>query len=521
MPENSKSEKSLSEISHLFLSSVRERQTRGAPRPQRRAPELQPDITPTTLEAEADLTPEEIARVVEHPHPSAGESGNIAAILGSHLGARQIELALEYAAQIAQTAQRVGLIEIQAGALRVWTFEATADAGTNEAEATVQPLDGRRMTEVLHELAHDVEKWLVLVPSLRETESRSLLRKIPNWVLLMSCQEDGVVSAYRTLKGLRDIVGRNGSSTVLPRLSLGILDAHSGVEATRAYARLSGVTEQFLDWSIESQRTVATGAKALRHLILSCQGSHDKAQLAAAPQWQVLRDFIDHLKTEAGPVSRLAETRTALVSDSGENGDTTTFAAPQTSGDSRLAADTLKRRMRRGQLVPAHPMFSEPVTRSDAAARLVHEGTNDDANSDIVELPTKDISPGAIVQSVLRHKAELVECPIHPPMHSAASIAVSRDRRLVLVAVARQGLHDLHLIGQAYRWLIENRSLVGMALPQFAIDSHQHPQLLLLVDHADASADLLQPIVRSENVSVQSYRRLHWNGRTGLLLEAA
>ena len=40
-----------------------------------------------------------------------------------------------------------------------------------------------------------------------------------------------------------------------------------------------------------------------------------------------------------------------------------------------------------------------------------------------------------------------------------ARLAVSRDRSLVLLAVANQGLHELQFIGQAYRWLKENREL--------------------------------------------------------------
>ena len=40
-------------------------------------------------------------------------------------------------------------------------------------------------------------------------------------------------------------------------------------------------------------------------------------------------------------------------------------------------------------------------------------------------------------------------------------------------------------------------------------------------DGHDLSADLLQPVLQSDHVTVQSYRKLRWGGRTGLLLEAA
>jgi len=87
--------------------------------------------------------------------------------------------------------------------------------------------------------------------------------------------------------------------------------------------------------------------------------------------------------------------------------------------------------------------------------------------------------------------------------------------------VAREGLGELRAIGQAYRWLSENRSLLGMALPQFAIDTRQSPRLRLLVDQSDVSAAALQPVLQSDHVTVHSYRKIRWGGRTGLLLDAA
>jgi hypothetical protein len=100
-------------------------------------------------------------------------------------------------------------------------------------------------------------------------------------------------------------------------------------------------------------------------------------------------------------------------------------------------------------------------------------------------------------------------------------LSVNRDRRLVLLAVARKGLTELRSIALAYRWVVENRPLLSMAMPQFAIDAHAMPSLKLLVDRADSGADLLLPMNENTNVSVQTYRKLRWAGKTGLLLEAA
>ena len=47
------------------------------------------------------------------------------------------------------------------------------------------------------------------------------------------------------------------------------------------------------------------------------------------------------------------------------------------------------------------------------------------------------------------------------------------------------------------------------------------PQLSLLVDRADAGAATLEPMLQSGNVTIETYRKLKWGGKTGLLLEAA
>jgi hypothetical protein len=106
-------------------------------------------------------------------------------------------------------------------------------------------------------------------------------------------------------------------------------------------------------------------------------------------------------------------------------------------------------------------------------------------------------------------------------MLNDASLAVNREKRLVLFAVAREGLSDLRAIGEAWRWMNENRVLISMAMPQLSIDPHQMPHLRLLVDRADLSASTLQPLLQTGHVTVQTYRKLRWGAKTGLLLEAA
>ena len=60
-----------------------------------------------------------------------------------------------------------------------------------------------------------------------------------------------------------------------------------------------------------------------------------------------------------------------------------------------------------------------------------------------------------------------------------------------------------------------------LALAVLACGHDDGDGTMRLVDHADLSADLLQPLLQSAQVKVQSYRKLKWGGKTGLLLDAA
>jgi hypothetical protein len=161
---------------------------------------------------------------------------------------------------------------------------------------------------------------------------------------------------------------------------------------------------------------------------------------------------------------------------------------------------------------PSMPWTDQPSTPAGSSTR----------ETEVIELPSSDAPPEAILAAVLHQPdSGLAACPLRPPMCPEARLAVARDRTLVLMAVARQGLGDLRAIGQAYQWLVENRVLIGMAIPQFALDPNLAPKLRLLVDQADVSAAALQPLMRTSHITLQAYRRLRWGGKSGLLLEAA
>src|SRR5690242_7980848 len=95
--------RSLSEISHLFLSSVREKQTNGTPRPQRIPPRKSDEAPdPTNLnmperknDLSIDLTPEEFAQVFGESAGAGQQTRRrqieVTAVLAAHLNGRQFE----------------------------------------------------------------------------------------------------------------------------------------------------------------------------------------------------------------------------------------------------------------------------------------------------------------------------------------------------------------------------------------------------------------------------------------------
>jgi hypothetical protein len=146
------------------------------------------------------------------------------------------------------------------------------------------------------------------------------------------------------------------------------------------------------------------------------------------------------------------------------------------------------------------------------------ESAEERNEAEVLDLAAGD--DASILKAVIEQQGQWVNCPIKPPMGTAA-VAVDRGGNLTLVAVAGEGLGELQTISRAYGWLIQNRALVSMALPQMKFDSSATPKLAVFVDQAGASADQLGAIVQSGTVTIHTYRRLRWGEKTGLLLEAA
>jgi hypothetical protein len=482
----------LSEISHLFLSELRARQPGGS-RPLRIGP-------PKSIDLSVDMTPEEFNASLEAlppageaepaPATSISHSGHISAsvVLWSHLIDHSGQSVRQYARHLAAEAKSVGLVEADGAEFTLTCFESNGDAPGAEilpaaSPACIDGLDARKLSETLTELAVDVDRWLISLPHAHTPEAREMLRTAPHWVLLSTADHDGVIATYRALKGLAEL-GRH-------RISLVVLDARDDAHADAIFRKLDAVSRQFLHCGLETGSPVRPAPNVTEHTVLKCraQGKASAAEgkasaaegkasaqageqfgPAPAEHWQIIRQFL------------------------------TSAVAPK----------------------PQQPI-QESQTMKLNTPQTPRLSVVDDSIPEIIELGA-DANERAILDAVVRQggaDGRWVLCPIHPPMCPEALLAVGRDQRLMLLAVAGRGLGQLLSIGQALRWMTENTELIRMALPQLAIDAAATPCVRVLVDHNDLAADVLQPLLQSGTVTVQAYRRVKWGGKTGLLVEAA
>jgi hypothetical protein len=396
----------------------------------------------------------------------------------------------------------VGMIVVDSAELQLTTFDLSA---SNTTQAAPGSFDARTMRDAINELNCDLDCWVLAIANPRLAESRSLLRDAKHWVLLSTCDHDGVVGAYRTLKGIADLGAR--------RLSVAAVDAAQPAQAQQVFQKLSGVCKQFLGWSAEPDSAVVEAKQVGECRVMACRMDPGKALPAGESHWQVIAELLSQaasstpaeepvnpidppasIKPAEAPMAASAQSPTSSPVAQAPTASPTTVEAPRPA-------------------IQAAPIpATSPVEVPAQVAALLPE---------VIDL-SSDGGQDSILDAVIKHSLnELIECPIRPPGCPEARLAISRDRRITLLAVAGQGLRELRSIGQGYRWLVENRALLAMALPQFALDAHQHPHLRLLVDQGDINAEVLQPIFQVNTVSIQTYRRVRWGGRTGLLLDAA
>jgi hypothetical protein len=449
--------------------------------------------------ASIDITPREFAAELQGSAKDRGEGGDdgarpeISVVVGHHLGAPAAGRVREYVRHIARqtgtAGGRVGLIELGDDGLRLTCFDAAQPGEAESEPAEVEPVDGGRISEVLEELSWDVRRWLLFLPAgARSQQARELLAELPKWTVLVTADDEGTISAYRALKGLAAI-GK-------PALSLAVLDG-DGAQAEIIHRKLAGASKQFLDRPIELEGLVGgvngAGGEVAEHVVLWCRataGTHDHWTAVAA---LAAKSFAPAAEEDAG---------------AGQNQPAGEPIFEAGAADAHPAAETIP------MSIPM-PVPAAADTEAQKKERNCPPGV-----SDVIDLPA-GAGGAEILAAALSGETQWVVSPVKPPMCGGAIVAVDREGRLSLLAALTGGLAELPGISRALSWLTENRLLVRMAVPQMNIDAMAAPKLTLFVEAGDAAGGELGAILAGGNVTVRTYQRLRWGGKTGLLLRAA
>jgi hypothetical protein len=539
MREEEPKKPSLSDIGHLFLSSIRDRQTGGAPRPLRRGPGAPPpssmDLTQLEFEEalkEADRREREAVLSSCPGVLPTTATPIVKLLLASHLGLTATRRAAEYAAHLARVRyeqglaangaggfgssnSRVGLIEIDAALLRVTVFERQSDAVKVPQLPETRSWTAHEVSDALEELSWDVGRWLVAVGHPRGTEVRGLLSAARHWTLLAGCGDEAVVSAYRALKGALEQPRRDDSTGVAGKgegpnsVSLALIASPDAAEADRVYEKLSGVCRQFLGIGLEKEPAIGPdNGDVAAHIVINAQSPLPGGTQAPANWEAVVADFVRELTGESVPQRHDAATLMDKLAE-----PLAAKTAPISPVITPAAAPAVA------------PVNQELNLGPEFGPKLGAEpNATEDLASTVIDLPAGIRAPSDVVYAVMAGSGDLTACPLRAPMCPEAGIAVNSEHRLVLVAVAGEDLIGMRAIAAALAWMNENRTLIAMALPQFAIDALRPAILRLLMDHATQSggrAEALAAMLQSECVSIRTYRRLKWGGKSGLLLQAA
>lgn len=467
MTEQPRRDPTLSDIGHLFLSSLRDR---AGGRPERTPP------------------PGEAPR-----RAGSGAAPPLTALIGAHLGARQRAVARRYASQIEGGPDRVGLIEIDHAELALSCLERGGAAfapGAYNEDGAGDVMDARQIRDAISELSHDVQRWVVLPLDPRAPEARGVLRAARHWTLLVACDPDGVVAAYRALKGLRDLCVE-GERTI----SLAVVDAAGAAEAEQAQRKLAEVCRQFLSLRVRCEAMTGSGDELQEHPALVVRLTHDKAGPATDAHW---REVTDLAARSAPPPPSASDVRSAVIEP----------ASPATEAQQCEPAP---------EVAPA----TAPMRRARAASSDAPDAVPPGRFGEVIDLPDGTTDPASLTAAVASSEQSLIACPLPLPALRGTVVAVDRSGLLQLIAAVDGTSPSLAEAGRAYEWLLENRALVAMALPQLRIDALRLPALNLLIEHGRHAAAGLAPLLRQAHVQVRTYRALRWGERHGLLLEAA
>ncbi len=540
----------LNDISHLFLSNVRRQAGGDAPPPRRQPPKNDVSL---------DLTPDEFARMLAPSSLNAAEAAGpvippITLLLAGHLNGSQSKRLHDYARwRSSVESKRVGLIELDGSELRITCFE-QSPAGPDDHDSPLECSDERSCLAALRELSWDMGQWLVVITPARGPEYQRLTALVRQWKLLCTCDHDGIVSGYRTLKGMTQ-AGRH-------RLSLALLDAENPVQAGRVHRKLAGVCAQFLDCALEADEPVAPAqAKALRVMrcrpasgepngacnalrqLLEQAAAAQDAALPTPPADDAAAATLDpaeekHLQSAERLIApppaarppaprRNAEQREEeqyadAPRDDAPRDDAPRDDAPRAAAQHAEARTIASRQQPEDLSSDRNPMPAPTAPRrlADAAAVSITNAEQPEMEATILELPAGATARQAILEAALQHWAsELTDSGLTPPGCPSIRLTISRRRQWVLVAlVPDTGWQQL---AEAVRWINDNRKLLTLALPHFSIAAAAAVQLRLLAAHGGHDAAQLQPLLQAGMVQWHTYRTVRWGNLRGLLVEQA
>ena len=569
--DNSTNRRNLSEISHLFLSDLRK--LNGNTPPTRRPPgqhaadDFRGDQT-------IDLTADEFDGETDAAAPT------VRAVIAAHPD-DAIRHAADYAAGVGG-GESVGLVIVGANGVRLACVAADFDGDYSGPMPLSDPL---RFGAALKEMRSDVHRWLVVLPEPRLPQARRLLANVADWTLLTGGDHDGVVAGYRALKGVSDLkMVRRPTVTLALHdapdaeaarrhanklvgvcgqfLDLKIIppaDADGAVyevagdsnyrelvvaewptpaAAAEAWDVLAAAfppapnpdaddeadmfqpfSPQPADFDESAPDAAPQGASAAPLPFLPDSAipplarpmPERDAPLPAADAWVLPerhRPAVEQARVDAeDQARRLADKIRVPRLSRPADGDLYAPAPPR-----REVAGSVGPKFYEVPAAPQSPVVPTPVPVPEENAMPKPLPADDD----VIDLP-----PDGNVAGVVVGRLGLAATPVSVPGLSGSRLCVGRDGAITLVTAAASGLTDLGQIGRSMTWAVENRQLLGMALSQYRLDATADVRLHLLVGHADARADALRPLLGTGRVTVQTYRKLTWGGRIGVLLEAA
>ncbi|MEM6313989.1 MAG: hypothetical protein AAF743_07865 [Planctomycetota bacterium] len=476
--------RNISDISHHFLTNIR-----GQNPPKRTPPggqgggsgggeiPVHAEVPGSTLGGEPEL--DEMGDGVD----PIGRP--VTAVLGAGLNGSYFIRCREYAAHLCRDGGRVGLVQVDGCEFRLHLVEhdpMPAELPPMRGRPIEGRMDPKRIREALHELDYDVDQWLLLLPDPRRAEAAPLLQLVDGWTLLAAADHEGVVAGYRALKGM--------VTKDTPAIRLALVDAADDAEASRMFTKLDGVCRQFLDAGLDKFDRVAKSDRVGEHGILWLRGlggATEQPTAAAPVQWNVVKNF-------------LARNRAVLEEDA---------SLPEPVAVAPPVVEPV------AEPVEEVPVAPEPAPVAAPPMRLTPVATDSDDAEAVIDLP----AGGDVVDAVLGARPDLIACKVPVP-GGVGQLALRRDGRLVLIAIADDQLADLQPQATALQWVAQSSALLAQALPQLAIKADADPVLMLLVAHRRADATKLQPLVAASTVEMLPYRKVKWGERTGLLLAA-